>query len=756
MTVVRLLGGCGRWGVLRFCGGYGLMLTVLFVSAHLAKADDQSSAARVLPPGKLPDDARLGPLKTLNGYFPFTPPKTREEWEERAEHLRRQMLVATGLWPLPEKTPLNAVVHGKVDRDGYTVEKVYFESYPGHFVTGSLYRPKDREGKLPAVLCPYGHFPGGRFNETAADKLKDLLSSGAEKFEIGGRSPVQAYPVQLARMGCIAFQYDMVGYADSLQIPYEVAHSHSQNRPQMNTRHDWGFYSTQADLRLQSIMGLQTYNSLRALDFLLELSEVDPQRIGVTGASSGGTQTIMLCGIDPRPVVAVPAVMVSTAMQGGCTCENCELLRIDSGNVEFAALFAPKPLATISANDWTKEIATKGGPELQQLYSLLGVKDNLQITPLLQFPHNFNYVSRAAMYPWMNEHLKLGLKEPIVEEDFVPLKPEEATVWDEKHPKPSGGEECERRLLRTMTIDSDRQLKKLLPHDDKSLAEFRRVVGGAWEAIIGRGISKPSQVEFEQLGETARHEKYLEKKGLLRFKPAHEELPIVVLQPPGETRRTAIWLDRAGKAALFNADGSPKAAVQKLLEGGVQVVGLDLLYQGEFLSDGKPLTKTLLVEPAKNGSNSAAFTFGYNRAVFAERVHDVLTAVSYFRGDDKPWGVVDIIGLNGAGHWAAAAKAMAGDAVDRVVVDTGGFRFVNVPAIDDPDFLPGAAKYFDLPGLVALCAPGEIWLSDVSAADSPTVALAAYEAAAAAKNIEWPEGGGSIPEDAAVTWLLRK
>jgi hypothetical protein len=424
--------------------------------------------------------------------------------------------------------------------------------------------------------------------------------------------------------------------------------------------------------------------------------------------------------------------------------------------VEFAARFAPKPLEAISADDWTHELTTKGGPELQQLYTLLGAKDNVLITSFLQFKHNFNYVSRAAMYPWMNEHLKLGLKEPIVEEDFVPLKPEEATVWDEKHAKPAAGEDYERSLLKIMTVDTDRQLAKLVPHDEKSLAKFRDVVGGAWEILIGRGVSKPAQVEFQQVGETKRHDKYLEKAGLLRFKPAHEELPIVILQPLGETRRTAIWIDPAGKAALYNADGSVRAALQRLLEGGVQIVGLDLLDQGEFLANGKPLTETRVVDQPKNAVNSAAYTFGYNRPLFAERVHDVLTAVSYFRGDDKPWGVVDLVGLNGAGHWAAAAKAMAGDAVDRVVVETGGFRFADVPATNHPDFLPGAAKYFDLPGLLALCAPGEIWLSDVSAADSPTVALAAYTSAGAAKKIEWPEGGGSTPEDAAITWLLRK
>ena len=94
------------------------------------------------------DDSRLQPLKDLNGYFPFNPPNSLSEWETRKEYVRRQILVAEGLWPMPTKSPLNAVIHGKIDQEGYTIEKVYFESAPGFFVTGSLYRPKNISGKV--------------------------------------------------------------------------------------------------------------------------------------------------------------------------------------------------------------------------------------------------------------------------------------------------------------------------------------------------------------------------------------------------------------------------------------------------------------------------------------------------------------------------------------------------------------------------------------------------------------------------------
>ncbi|HEV3023115.1 MAG TPA: alpha/beta hydrolase family protein, partial [Pirellulales bacterium] len=466
-----------------------------------------------MPAGKLPNDQRLEPLKDLNGYFPFQPSATAAEWEKRAERVRRQVKVATGLWPMPAKTPANAVVHGKVDRGEYTVERVFLESYPGHFVTGSLYRPKGRKGKLPGVLCPHGHWARGRFVDQGEQAAKQMVVEGAERFVNGGRFPLQARCVQLARMGCVVFHYDMISVADSQQIG--VAHSYGEPRPQLEGTSDWGFFSPQAELRLQNIMGLQTYNSVRALDWLAESDDVDPARIGVTGASGGGTQTFMLCAVDPRPAVAFPAVMVSTAMQGGCTCENCDYLRIDTGNIELAALFAPKPLGMTGADDWTKEIAAKGLPELKQLYKLFGAEDKVMAKPLIHFGHNYNFVSREVMYHWFNRHLALGQPEPIIEEDFQPLTIDEMTVWDDAHAKPPAGDDYERSLCRYLADASARQLADLAPRDAASLAKYREVVGGAVDVLIGHELPDAGAVEFEKTDEQDRGS-HLEFVGLLR------------------------------------------------------------------------------------------------------------------------------------------------------------------------------------------------------------------------------------------------
>jgi dienelactone hydrolase len=297
---------------------------------------------------------------SLNGYFPFTPPKSREEWNARAERVRTQILVAEGLWPMPTKTPLNAVIHGKIERPDYSVEKVYFESAPGFFVTGNLYRPKKFTGKVPGVLFAHGHWKDARLSESSDDSVKTEIATGQERFERGGRSIFQSMCVQLARMGCIVWQWDMLSDSDSIQFSPALIHQFAKQRPEMNTTENWGLFSPQAEAHLQSVMGLQTWNAVRSLDFLLSLPEVDPERIAMTGASGGGTQTMILSAIDARVKLAFPAVMVSTAMQGGCTCENASLLRVDTGNVEFAALFAPKPLGMTTANDWTKQMSTKG------------------------------------------------------------------------------------------------------------------------------------------------------------------------------------------------------------------------------------------------------------------------------------------------------------------------------------------------------------------------------------------------------------
>ena len=667
-----------------------------------------AQAPRIFPADKLPPDARLEPLRDLNGYFPMQAPASRHAWTQRSTQLRRQILVSQGLWPMPQKSELNATIHGKQDMDGYSIEKVYFESMPGFFVSGSLYRPLNAKGKRPAILCPHGHWSQGRFYDAPADTLKEQLANGAEVFSEGGRNPIQARCVHLARLGCIVFNYDMVGYADSQQISYDVAHRFARQRPEMNHRDQWGFFSPQAETHLQNVMGLQTWNSIRSLDFLLTLPDVDPKRLAVTGASGGGTQTFILSAIDPRIQVSMPAVMVSTAMQGGCTCENASLLRIGAGNVDFAALFAPKPLGLTAANDWTVEMETKGYPELKNLFQMLGKPDHLHLEAHIHFPHNYNHVCRKAMYQWFNQHLHLGFQNVPEERDYRYQNAEQLTVWNKQHPQPAGGAELERQVVQHWEQNSQQQIDSLLNHRRASLTRYREVVGGGIDIVIGKQLSPQAHIHWEEIlhAEKSNHDV---RGGILKNSASGSANPVLFLTPENWNQTFVLWLSENGKSGLYGKDGNPSPDVQKLLNAGCCVVGVDLLFQGEYLSGDAVLEKTRRV--ASNSREAAAYSFGYNSSLFARRVHDVLTVTSYLSFPDSDGLDVRLIALDQTGPIAIAARAQAKGAISRLAVHTGNFRFADVNDIHSPQFLPGGARYHDLPGMLAVAAPLPTWIN---------------------------------------------
>jgi hypothetical protein len=311
--------------------------------------------------------ARQAAYRTHNDRF--SPPRltTLDAWKTRAGYVREHVLASAGLLPLPEKTPLRPSIFGEVKRAEYRVSKVYFESLPGFFVTGNLYRPIG-DGPFPAVLSPHGHWTYGRLENTA-------LTSGP------GRA------IGLARLGFVVFTYDMVGYNDSQQLPHTFGG---------RTENLWGL----------SLAGLQLWNGMRALDFLETLPDVRRDAIAMTGESGGGSQTFLLASVDERVKVAVPVNMISLHMQGGCLCENPPGLRLDLTNVDIAATIAPRPMLMVSATgDWTKETLEIEYPAVRAVYDLFGAGDKVQAVRMTA-EHNYNKDSREAMYAWMARWLQ--------------------------------------------------------------------------------------------------------------------------------------------------------------------------------------------------------------------------------------------------------------------------------------------------------------------------------------------------------------
>jgi hypothetical protein len=602
----------------------------------------------------------------------------RASWEQRRDFLRHQALVALGLWPMPQKTPLNAVVHGRIDRGDYTIENVFFASMPGHYVTGNLYRPKNDSGKHPAVLCPYGHWPEGRFIWNSDAKIEKELASGAEQTAEGARSPLQARCAMLARMGCVVFHYDLVGYADSHPI-----------------EHPLGFTDLDAALRAQSMLGLQTWNSIRAVDFVAGLPDVDSQRLAVTGASGGASQAVALSIVDPRIVAAFPVVMVSMNMQGGCVCENAPLYRVGTNNVELACLFAPKPQGLAAAQDWTHDFESRGLPEMKSIYRLFGASQEIE-GKFFPFPHNYNQHSREMMYDFFNRHLHLGWTSPVKEQRFDPVPPKQLSVYDAQHPMP-GDAMTAPRLREEMTRASDEQLKALQTARPQ---EYVDVLLTAMRAMVVDKMPGAGEVEIIESSGALPSPTGEMWRGVISRKGCGERVPCAASFP-------AQW---NGQVVLWASENAVKgdAGVQKLLDRGAAVFVIDLFMSGEFAArrEDLPAPSTRAVKVPYAGYDS-----GYNRTIAANRVHDLLTAIALVRQLDQSRRVC-LLASGASGLPTLVARALAGADVDAAAIDLHGFDFDQIHSDQDEAFLPAALKYGGGGAFVQACVSGRTLICD--------------------------------------------
>jgi len=301
----------------------------------------------------------------------------RESWDAYAHHVRERIQQGAGLAPWPRRTPLNPIIRARRVYDGYTVENVAFESVPGYFVTGNLFRPLNAKPPYAVVLATHGH----------AGKIKK-----PEDYDHYARlaPSMQARCATLARMGAVVLSVDMFGMGDSILEVGEEAHRHPFS------------------------MTIQAWDNMRAIDFLLSLEGVDPHRIAVTGESGGGTQAFLLAALDSRVAVSVPVVMVSAHFFGGCPCESgLPIHRSDdhfANNAMIAALAAPRPMLVVSdSKDWTTNVPKVEYPFLQKIYAYYGAEGNVQNVHLPTEGHDYGPSKRAAMYRFVAERFGLNL-----------------------------------------------------------------------------------------------------------------------------------------------------------------------------------------------------------------------------------------------------------------------------------------------------------------------------------------------------------
>ncbi len=373
-----------------------LFFIVLLLFTGTKVCTSQNSSTLCVGHYQTPEEAKEQLKRFADSY------NNLAEWEARAANIVENILKGAELFPMPEHSYQNRIYRNFREYKDYSVINVAFESLPGVFVTGSLYKPLKIEGKIPAILCPHGHWStDGNYGRYRADMQKRCAT--------------------LAKMGAVVLSYDMVGYGEMREAGW--IHKHPKALKQ------------------------QLWNSIRGVDFLSSLPEVDSKRIGITGASGGGTQSFLLTAVDKRVAVSVPVVMVSADFFGGCVCESGmpihKSANHETNNAEIAALAAPRPQLIISdGDDWTKNVPKVEFPYIQNVYKLYGKADLVENAHFANEVHDYGLSKRKAMYPFMAKYLGLDISKvqdkngEIDESDVVIEEPYQMHVFNSIFPAP--------------------------------------------------------------------------------------------------------------------------------------------------------------------------------------------------------------------------------------------------------------------------------------------------------------------------------
>jgi uncharacterized protein len=299
--------------------------------------------------------------------------RSPSDWHRRAAAVRTGMQRGLGLARLASPTVPKAGSKPIFAAPNCEIESYSLEVAPGLCVAGTIYRPTC-PGPWPVALLPHGHGEGGRFHAN-----QQRLAS------------------TLADLGLLSTTYDMQGYGESDQMP-----------------HDW-----------QYMAALQTWQSIRVLDYLLSLPGVDRSRVLVTGHSGGATQSIYLTALDDRVSMSIPVVMVSSAFYGGCLCESG--LPVHQGdrdagghatnNAEIAALASStrrqtvRPMLIVSIDgDWTAMTPYREFPYIARVYELLGAKSLVENCHLPESVHDYGAAKRHAAYRFIAKHWGLDIE----------------------------------------------------------------------------------------------------------------------------------------------------------------------------------------------------------------------------------------------------------------------------------------------------------------------------------------------------------
>ncbi len=273
------------------------------------------------------------------------------------------------------------------------------------------------------------------------------------------------------------------------------------------------------------------------------------------------------------------------------------------------------------------------------------------------------------------------------------------------------------------------------------MVEYRRIFGTALRVMMQDQLPAAEDVEEVRMGEMEKQDGYSSRRFFLTRKGQNERIPAIGLLPPEFDGTVIVWIHPQGKASLFR-DGKLVPAAKQILDRKGAILAVDVFGTGELTLD-----KAFPVD-----SHYAGFTFGYNRTLLAQRVHDILTAIAFAKGYEHT-KTVHLIGYEKAGPWVLLAHGLCGDAVARTAADGDGFRFDKVRTTTDEMLLPGALKYGGLAALAALAAPAELYVHNHQGTGSGQWLKAVYDAAGAMNKLQ--RQSEKAADEKAVEWLIR-
>ena len=592
--------------------------------------------------------------------------KTPEQIAEYQKHLREKFIDAIG--GLPERSPLNPQITGIVSRKGYRVEKIIFESQPKHYISALLFLPDADEYKppYPGVLVPCGHSSNGKAYES-----------------------YQTMGAILALNGMVGLVFDPIDQGERSQMPSQL--------PKLAGTRAHTMLGIGCILLGRNTARFEIWDGMRAIDYLQSRPEVDPNRIGCTGNSGGGTQTSYLMSLDERIVAAAPSCYITgfESLLNTIGPQDAEQnihgqIAFGMDHADYLMMRAPTPILICAA---TKDFFDIGGTWnmfrfAKRLYTRMGFAERIDLMEN-DAEHNYNQLQRQSVVRWMARWL-LNKDVPITEPEIKPLSDEEVQC------APGG---------QVMNIDGARSTYDLNRNYEKGLVNRRKKL---WEAgnqaellekvrkIAGiRRFSELPQPKVTTNG-TVQWEGYQVNKMILV--PEDDiYLPALMFVPGKNTGQTAVlYIHEQGKAA----DAVPSGAIEAMVKAGKRVLAVDLRGIGET-QQGK---QGQLSEAAGPDWKDVFTAYLLGRSYVGMRAEDVLVCARFLQQEQA--GPVELIAVGNVTIPALHAAALEPELFDSVkltgllsswsnIIELGRSYNQQVNAVH------GALTTYDIPYLAA-------------------------------------------------------